>query len=42
METLLYNQSEKENFHLPWYLYARHLGFYKIAAVKKACQYLSF
>ena len=35
LETLLYKQSEKQCFHLPRVVFGRHLGFYKMAAVKE-------
>ena len=35
LETLLYKQSEKQCFHLLQDLFGRHLGFYKMAAVKR-------
>ena len=44
LETLLYKQSEKQCFHLLRDPYGRHLGFYKMAAVKRfssICQLLN-
>jgi len=35
LETLYYKQSEKQCFHLLRDLYGRHLGFYRMAAIKQ-------